>query len=322
MISPRVSILVGLSALLLVSAPVRSDDEKTAPATRIGQDALGDWTTDAPGVRRKVTINDLPAPYDTPSAQNGARVVKRPDGAWPKAPKGFEVTEYATGLQNPRVIITAPNGDSFIAESGPGRIKLLRDADGDGKPEMTEVFAEKLSQPFGIAFYPPGPEPKYVYVANTDSVVRFPYKNGDTKASGPPEVIVPNIPGGGRLTGGGHWTRDVVFSLDGKRMFVSVGSKSNVNDDENEVRRAISSPSTPREEGEKIYASGIRNPVGLAVQPGDGATLDLGQRARRPRRSPRARLHHARRGRAASTAGPGITSAITRTRGTRASIPN
>ena len=106
------------------------------------------------------------------------------------------MTEFATGLSEPRVIVRAPNGDLFLAESRANRIRVFRDADGDGKPEVNEVFATGLNRPFGIAFYPVGPEPKYVYVGNTDSVVRFPYKNGDTKASGEAETIVKDIPSG------------------------------------------------------------------------------------------------------------------------------
>jgi len=247
-----------------------ADTPGPAPATRTGKDALGDWTTDAPGVRRKLTVADLPRPGDTPSAKNNAKVVKRPEGAWPKAPEGFKVEEFATGLTNPRVVMVAPNGDIFVAESQANRVKVLRDSDGDGKPESTTVFAEKLNRPFGIAFHPPGPNPDHVYVANTDSVVRFPYKAGDTKATAAAETIVPRLPGFAQLTGGGHWTRDVDFSADGTRMFVSVGSRSNNDDGEAEKRRADILEFTPEGKNEKLYASGIRNPVGLAVQPGTG----------------------------------------------------
>ena len=225
-------------------------DSKSAK-TLTGQDALGDWTTDAPGVRRKITIEDLAKPFETPSANNFPRVVRRPEGAMPKAPEGFTVSEFATRLENPRKAVTAPNGDIFVAESmpnrSPGRIKVLRDADGDGKAELTEVFASGLRRPFGIAFYPSGPDPTHVYIGNTDSVVRFPYKNGETKASGPVEMLVDNIPTGReQVGGGGHWTRDLEFSKDGKTLFVSVGSRSNVSDDKSETRRAdILGPSTP-----------------------------------------------------------------------------
>ena len=205
-------------------------------------------------------------------------MIGRPDGAWPKAPAGFRVEQFATDLNNPRVVVTAPNGDLFVAESGPGRLTVLRDANGDGKPEVKQVFASGLSKPFGIAFYPVGPNPKYVYVGNTDSVVRFPYKNGDLQTTAAPEVIADDVPGGGRLRGGGHWTRDLAFSPDGKRLFVSVGSFTNVmqgpSDAEREVRRADILEYTLDKDGkrvsERIYASGIRNAVGLAIQPKTG----------------------------------------------------
>jgi glucose/arabinose dehydrogenase len=255
-----------LAGVGVAPAPARADES----TVRTGQDALGDWTTDAPGVRRQITVDDLPKPFDTPSANNGPKMVRRPEGAWPKAPKGFNVTEFATRLQQPRVIVTAPNGDLFVAESAPGRVRVLRDADGDGKPELSEAFATGLSQPFGIAFYPPGPKPTHVYVANTGSVVRFAYRNGDTKAAAKPETIVSDIPSGGRLTGGGHWTRDVVFSRDGKRMFVSVGSKSNLDDNAAEKRRADILAFDPDGQHEQVYAWGIRNAVGLAVHPTTG----------------------------------------------------
>ena len=147
-----------------------------------GKDALGDWTTDAPGVRRKITVADLATPYDTPSANNHPWVVERPQGAWPKAPEGFAVTQFAAGLIEPRVIVRAPNGDLFVAESRAGRLRVFRDADGDGKPEVNEVFTTRLDRPFGIAFFPPGPEPEFLYVGNTGSVVRFAYRNGDSQA--------------------------------------------------------------------------------------------------------------------------------------------
>jgi glucose/arabinose dehydrogenase len=246
-------------------------DGQQAAAVLTGHDALGDWSTDAPGIRRKITVDDLPKPYDTPSANNFPRPVRRPDGAMPRAPKGFQVSEYATGLSNPRKIVTAPNGDIFVAESYPGRIKRLRDADGDGKAETKEDFAKGLTRPFGIAFYPPGPAPTHVYIGNTDSVVRFPYQNGDAKASGPAEVVVKSIPSGNeRVGGGGHWTRDLQFSRDGKILFVSVGSRSNVDDDQSEKRRADILAFDPDGSNERIYASGIRNAVGLAIHPVTG----------------------------------------------------
>lgn len=242
----------------------------TPGRTLTGQGALGDWTTDAPGVRRRITPADLPKPYATRSVDSGSRVAARPEGAWPRVPAGFKVEEYAAGLSNPRLIRTAPNGDLFVAESYAGRVRVLRGA--GGKAETSEVFATDLRQPFGIAFYPPGADPRYVYVANTDSVVRFAYRNGDLKARGPAETVVPELPGGGRLRGGGHWTRDVAFSLDGKKMFVSVGSLTNVYENANadEDRRASILEYGPDGTGFRLYATGVRNAVGIAVNPSTG----------------------------------------------------
>jgi len=254
---------------VLVCGQGVAESGETKSDLRTHQAAMGDWMADAPGVRRLITVGDMPPPYVTSSSNNGPKIVGRPPGAWPKVPTGFEVDLLAEKLENPRKIITAPNGDLFVAESGPGRLKVLRQG-GDGKVASTTVFAEHLRQPFGIAFYPPGPNPRYVYVGNTDSIVRFPYQNGDLTARGPEEMIVPDIPGGGRLRGGGHWTRDVVFSADGKKMFVSVGSHSNINDDELEKNRADVLQYNPDGTGFRIYASGIRNAVGLAIEPKTG----------------------------------------------------
>ena len=284
------------SCLIGIAVAFAGEDSRTGHATLIGKDALGDWTTDAPGVRRKITVNDLATPYETPSANNFPRVVKRPQGAWPKAPEGFKVTEFATQLAQPRVIVRAPNGDIFVAESAPGRIRVLRDADGDGKPEVNEVFATGLDRPFGIAFYPPGPEPKYVYVGNTNSVVGFPYKNGDTKAMGRQETIVEDIPSGQeRVGGGGHWTRDLEFSPDGKTLFVSVGSRSNVTDDDTREAAGRYPGLRPRRQERAGLRLGHPQPRRPGDPSRDRRALDLGQRARRPGRPPRARLHHARR---------------------------
>ena len=262
----RLRFRLAVLPLVLAAATARGDDPNSGGNTLTGQDALGDWTTDAPGVRRKITVDDLVRPYDTPSANNHPRVVSRPEGAWPKAPEGFEVTEFATQLTAPRVIVRAPNGDLFVAESRANRIRVLRDADGDGKPEVNEVFATGLNRPFGIAFHPIGPEPKYVYVGNTDSVIRFPYKNGDTKSASSAETIVEDIPSGDEsVGGGGHWTRDLEFSPDGATLYVSVGSRSNADDDNRETRRADILAFDPDGKNERVFAYGIRNPVGLAT---------------------------------------------------------
>src|SRR5262249_54009393 len=191
-----------------------------------GKAAFGDWRHDAPLVRRKIT--ELPPPFATRSASNAPRVVAKPADTAPKVPPGFQVELFAANLRDPRVLRVAPKGDIFVAESEPGRIRVLRATDGADKPSSNDVFALGLNEPFGIAFYPPGPDPQWVYVANTGSVVRFPYRSGDLKARGKPEVIVRDLAGGGgRTVQRGHITRDIVFSKGGRQMFVSVGSATN-----------------------------------------------------------------------------------------------
>ncbi len=227
-----------------------------------------DFRYEKPGTARHITVADLPAPFATQSAGNGPKVVARPDSAWPQAPRGFKVELYATGLHNPRLIRTAPNGDMFVSEYNKGDILVFRGITPDGKPELTSIFASGLPHPFGINFYPLGPNPKWIYVGNTNSVVRFPYQSGDLKATGPAEHIadLPGLPHG-------HVTRDVQFSLDSKTMYVSVGSGSNVDDPDttpDEVLRAKIFAFDPDGSNKRVYASGIRNPVGLAVNPTTG----------------------------------------------------
>jgi glucose/arabinose dehydrogenase len=240
-------------------------------AASSGDGPFTDYRGEVPGKIHKITPADLPKPYATPAVENGPQVVRRPANAWPQAPAGFKVDLFASGLDNPRLIRTAPNGDLFLAESDPGRILAFRGMTSDGKPQKLETFAEGLHRPFGIAFYPPGPEPQYVYIGNTDSVVRFPYKNGDLKARGPAETVIPRLPSGEEAVGGGgHWTRDIAFSLDGKQMFVSVGSRTNIADtdeDKSEFHRADILAANPDGSNLRVYASGIRNPVGIAVDP-------------------------------------------------------
>ncbi|MDP9169062.1 MAG: PQQ-dependent sugar dehydrogenase, partial [Acidobacteriota bacterium] len=229
-----------------------------------GTSAFASFSNVKAGTWRHITAADLPKPGDTPSASNGAQLVPRPADAWPVAPAGFKVGLYATGLANPREIRRAPNGDLFVAETtGRGEIRIFRGMTADGKPQQTATFASGLNQPFGMAFYPSS-QPQWLYIGNTDSVVRIPYKNGDLKATGAPEIIVSGIPTGG------HSTRDVVFSKDGKRMFVAVGSRSNVDDSDTtpaEFHRANILEYTPEGKFVKVYGAGIRNPVGLAVNP-------------------------------------------------------
>ena len=247
-----------------------------------GKAAFGDWRADAPGVRRRISAKDLPPPYATRSAGNPPRVTARPADAMPKAPPGFEVSLFAGGLARPRALRVAPNGDVFVAETAAGRIRVLRAADGAMKPSRNEIFASGLHEPFGIAF-PPGPAPEWVYVANTDSVIRFPYRAGDLEARGPAETVVPRLPAGG------HSTRDIAFSKDGSRLFVSVGSASNVGEDMGRValdrfraehalgaawgeerNRADVLVFDPDGRNGRVFATGIRNCVGLGVEPVTG----------------------------------------------------
>jgi glucose/arabinose dehydrogenase len=234
-----------------------------------GQDAFTDAAHESPGTRRHLTTADLPGPKPEESVDNGPNMVPRPANAWPQAPKGFKVELYATNLDNPRLIRTAPNGDIFLAESETGKIRVFRGVDKDGHPQQASVFAEGLRQPFGIAFYPSGDNPQYIFIGDTDQIVRFPYRNGDLKATGP-MVNIAELPGGGRLRGGGHWTRDLVFSQDDKKLFASVGSHSNVDDPDThseEKDRADVLQFTPEGKFVKVYAYGIRNCVGEAINP-------------------------------------------------------
>lgn len=265
------------SFMLFVTGPLSAE-----PATLTGQNAFGDWQRDKPGTVRLIKPEDLPKPGATPSAANVSRVVARPASAAPQVPPGFKVELFADGLSGPRIIRTAPNGDLFVAETRAGRIRILRVADGAPKPEISEVYASGLSHPFGIAFFPEDDDPHWVYVANTDSIVRFPYRSGDLQASGQPETVVAKLPTGG------HSTRDIVFTPDGKRMLVSVGSAGNAGEGLGrppggleswspahapgaawgyEIDRAAVLAFDPDGKNQKIFATGIRNCVGLAIQP-------------------------------------------------------
>jgi glucose/arabinose dehydrogenase len=268
------SLPAGIAILAFFNLAQAADPDPGSPASGLltGRAAMGDWTSDAPGVRRRISVNDLPPPYQTTSANNGPSVVRRLEGATLRVPPGFQVAEYARGFQEPRFLLTAPNGDIFVTESQSGEVLVLRDAPDHTRPASQEVFATGLRRPFGLAFYPPGPNPEYLYVANTDSVVRIPYRNGDLRARGPVERIGVDLSRGGLLRGGGHWTRDVTFSNDGRKMFVSIGSLSNTDEsnDPRENQRARIFEFNPDGSGQKVYAWGVRNAVGIAVHPVTG----------------------------------------------------
>ena len=253
-----------------------------------GKAAFGDFRTDAPGVRRHITAGDLPQPFATETPRNRVEVVAKPADAQLKVPAGFEIKQFASGLDKPRLMRTAPNGDIFVAESNGGHIRVLRPSADGAAADQNEIFATGLERPFGIAFYPNNANPEWVYVGNTGSVVRFPYRNGDLKARGEAEVVVEKLPTGPR----GHWTRDVVFSKDGTKMFVSVGSATNVAEDmpkldpaalqkwiaENplgaawgdETERADVLVFDPQGKNRRIFATGIRNCAGMAIHPTTG----------------------------------------------------
>jgi glucose/arabinose dehydrogenase len=230
-----------------------------------------DYSQESPGTMRKITPKDLPAPFASKSASNLPIPASRPEGAMPKTLPGFKVEIFATGFDTPRQMRIAPNGDVFLAETSAGAIRVLRGVTKEGKPEVTSTFATDLKQPFGIAFYPPD-NPQWVYIGDTDSVVRFPYHSGDLKASGPAQTVIPEIFPGSHHSGG-HRTRDVIFSPDGKKMYVSVGSGSNIDDPDThktEFHRADILEFNPDGSGVRVFASGIRNGVGLAFNPKTG----------------------------------------------------
>ncbi|MDE3174525.1 MAG: PQQ-dependent sugar dehydrogenase [Pseudomonadota bacterium] len=272
---------VALMAVVCASGFAHGDFARTLT----GQAAFGDWRIDAPGLRFRITPADLPPPNATPSTANPPIETSRPDGVLPKAPFGFAVDVIAQGLNQPRVMRTAPNGDIFLAESGTGRVMVIRGADAADTPVETGVFADKLDRPYGIAFYPPGPEPKFVYVATPGEVYRFPYKSGDLVASGKSEKIV------GLPDGGGHWTRDLAVAADGATIYASVGSTSNDAEEMKplagleafrkthalgaawgpEAGRADVLAFKPDGSAMRVLATGLRNCSGLGVQPQNGA---------------------------------------------------
>ena len=226
-----------------------------------------DFRFERPGVVRHIRVEDLPAPYATPHVANPAQIVPRPADAWPQVPDGFRAGLFAEGLDTPRVLRVAPNGDVFVAETGAGRIVVLRGLTADGRPQRSAVFASHLRRPYGIAFHPRQGEPHWVYVADTQGVRRYPYRGGDLESRGAPEKLI---------TLGSdqdHWTRDIVFAADERTLYLAVGSASNDDDADTstaERNRANILAFDPDGTHQRIYAAGLRNPSGLAVDPRDG----------------------------------------------------
>jgi len=245
-----------------------------------------DWRHQKPGRHYLIRPEDLPAPYATKLSRNYPFIVPRPDDTKPEVPAGFTVSPVATHLNGPRLLQVAPNGDVFITEMRANRVRVLRPAEGAGAPAADEIYAEGLNQPYGLAFYPAGDDPKWLYVATRNSVVRFPYHRGDLRSAGPPETIIPKI----TKSGGGHGTRSLAFSRDGRRLFIGVGSGSDFAGQlprkspteaaawetghglgaawDTEFHRANILVTDPTgKEPLRVFASGLRNPTGLTVNP-------------------------------------------------------
>jgi glucose/arabinose dehydrogenase len=219
-----------------------------------------------PSVVVKTAIGDLtlPAPYATESKTKNSKVLGWPEGKTPKAPEGFTVTKFADGFDNPRWSYIAPNNDIFVVESGTrtskNQIIVLRDTDKDGKFETREVFLKGLNRPFGMLILK-----DFFYVANTDGLYRYPYKNAPLKLETQGVKIV-ELPAGGYNN---HWTRNIISNPEETKIYIAVGSGSNVGENgmDKEVRRAAILEINPDGTGEKIYADGLRNPMGMDWNP-------------------------------------------------------
>ncbi len=276
--------LVCLPAWALLAVLFACSNDKKADS-KAEKEAIADTARGAAVTTVSQEVN-LPKPFATESTKKFAKVMGWPAGKTPTAPAGFTVTKFASGLQNPRWMYQAPNGDIFVAESNTmpnakekvaaklsgkaksqnlgqsaNRITLFRDANGDGKPEAQQVFLSELNQPLGMLVLN-----NSFYVANTDGLMQFPYQEGQTKISGPGKKIL-SLPAGGYNN---HWTRNIIANPDGSKIYVSVGSASNVGEHgmQEEARRAAILEVNPDGTGERIYAGGLRNPVGIDWAPG------------------------------------------------------
>lgn len=222
-----------------------------------------------PGNTIKTAIGNitLPPPYATKSKTTRSSISDWPEGLTPKAPAGFTVTKFAGDLDNPRWTYIAPSGDIFVCESGTmmskNQITVFHDKDKDGTFETREVFLKGLNQPFGMLV-----SDNHFYVANTDGLYRYPYKDGQLKMNAK-GVKVLELPAGGYNN---HWTRNLLSNADGSKIYISVGSGSNVGENgmDKEIRRAAILEINPDGSGERIFASGLRNPVGMDWNPGNG----------------------------------------------------
>ena len=272
--------LTAALAFLLGCAPAAEKDPGTPASNTTTIEARVAARDSAPSLSAKPPT--LPRPFHTESAMKFSKIIGWPEGKTPAAPAGFQVSVYADGLDHPRWLYVLPNGDLLVAESNteklggemPGpvrkaiedaglmgssanRITLVRDANGDGKPEVNETFLAGLNQPFGMLLLR-----DWIYVANTDALIRFPYREGHTKITVKGEKVL-DLPAGGYNN---HWTRNVVASHDGSKLYVSVGSQTNVDEeglDAEEPRRAAILEVGPDGSDMRIFASGLRNPNGM-----------------------------------------------------------
>jgi len=265
--------------------------QQAAAVDLVGPKAFGDWTKDAPGVRRYIRPQHLPRP-SMESAEGASTVVPRPAGAQLHVPAGFRVALFAQGLRRPRVMRLAPNGDIFVSEGVADQIRVLRPSADNTRAATMTVYASGLNRPYGMAFYPRN-NPRFLYVAETDRLLRYRYTRGDLVARGAPEVLPMTLPTGEHgLPGGGHWTRDILFSPEEKRLFISVGSGTN--DAENmadqspafiarheavhgrgaswgtETNRAAVLVTGPEARSIRPFANGLRNCTSMALHPVTG----------------------------------------------------
>jgi glucose/arabinose dehydrogenase len=222
--------------------------------------AHGQTFEQAPGTKIRIDLAALPAPYQPPSPANPPSTIPRPTDAMPKVPPGFTVNIFAEKLADARNLISASNGDVFLTMSEAGKIALLRDADGDGKAEAVEVFADGFRNPFGIDFVSDG-----ILIGDLDAVWRLPYSAGDKKASGPPRQLTPN---GALGDPAGHSTRTVAVHPDGTKFYVAIGSRGNIN--EEPEPRATMQEFKIDGSGQRTFATGLRNAVGTRFYPGTG----------------------------------------------------
>ncbi|HET8885173.1 MAG TPA: sorbosone dehydrogenase family protein [Salinimicrobium sp.] len=244
-----------------------NENDRKKKIVQVGEEEVETVQNPSDTVKTTAGTVILPEPYSTESVAKSSKVIGWPEGKKPVAPDGFTVTKFADNFQNPRWTYIAPNNDIFVVESNTrnsaNQITILRDGDGDNLPELRNVFLDSLNQPFGMLILD-----NYFYVANTDGLYRYPYTEGITRIEAEGEKIV-DLPAGGYNH---HWTRNIVANEDGSKIYISVGSTSNVGEYglQEEKRRAAILEINPDGTGEKIYASGLRNPVGMDWNPVTG----------------------------------------------------